>query len=248
MHVSRLHFKNWGPFKGDHVLLLEPTFYAVTARLENDRERSNFLGKTSLLEAIRFALFGEHRHRLEDSWITDGESDGLVGIELDARFSILRKRVRGKSTKLQAFEYGEKEAVGDEAGDLIQRWLGLGEEDFDACHLAQGRASAFVTGDSSWRTERVVAWCGIERLERCRDATRADALERELGELRAMASTAFERWQRALAGSSSVEELEQKAGACEAQFAGVKSRLGEALAEQAEGAKNARAAHAASEY
>ncbi len=63
---------NFACYRGEHVLGLEAKTYAIVARKHDDPERSNFLGKSSLMEAIYFALYGEHRHRFEDDWITRG--------------------------------------------------------------------------------------------------------------------------------------------------------------------------------
>lgn len=53
MRVSGLALSNWMPF-------IEPDaeVYAVVAEHAHDVGRSNWMGKSSLLAAVRFALFG----------------------------------------------------------------------------------------------------------------------------------------------------------------------------------------------
>ena len=170
MHVALLMIENFGPYRGKHELELGPQAYAVVARYESDPDRSNYAGKTSLLEAIRFALHGTHRERLEDEWITNGERQGSVGLKLGGRGgdgrTIWRTRERGKATKLTA-EDGDVRAEQGEAQRLIDQWLGLSEGDFATCHAAQGQAAAFVCGDPAARTTMVSAWLRLDRLEAC---------------------------------------------------------------------------------
>ncbi len=98
--IERLRLTNWLRFEGEHEIELEQKVYAICAEHEDDPERSNWCGKTSLLEAIRFALYGTHRHSREDDWITNGEKFGKVTIELSNGIIVERSRKRGKSTQV----------------------------------------------------------------------------------------------------------------------------------------------------
>jgi DNA repair exonuclease SbcCD ATPase subunit len=176
MHVVQLRLVNWMCFRGVNTLSLQPQAYAVFARHESDVERSNWLGKTALLEAFRFALTGEHRKRYEDGWITDGEERGGVGLLFSTGLGILRERTRGKSTQLRASPRGadlvlgmderRDTAKGDEAQKLIAHVMGLTSEDFGiTCYLEQRQTARLVTADPAERTRYVNGWLQLEQLK-----------------------------------------------------------------------------------
>ena len=166
--AKRLTLCNWMRLRGTQQLRLESKVYAVVARHESDPDRSNFLGKTALVEAFRFAYFGKHRHRTEDEWITKGESEGSVGVEHDDGFFVARSRVRGKSTKLSAgwSDARVPPATGDEAQALIERYLGLTLRDFDASAFLNERGIAkMVLADPADRMAVVEAWLELAPLK-----------------------------------------------------------------------------------
>lgn len=170
--VARIRLHNWMRFRGDHEIVLSPGVHAVTAKWEHDRDRSNWGGKSSLLEAIPFAFYGWHRHGVEDDWITKGEKDGSVEIELTSPPSpavvrILRARTRGKSTKISVSQCDEPFAmVGDEAQGFIIDYLGLTERDFFAtCFIEQKQMDRFITERPEKRMELVVEWLRMQKLD-----------------------------------------------------------------------------------
>jgi DNA repair exonuclease SbcCD ATPase subunit len=162
MHIAKVVIENFGPYRGRHALELGPMAYGVTARFEDDSEKSNTGGKTSLLEAIRFALHGIHREVLEDDWLTNGEKEGGVELVFNDGRTVLRSRVRGKSTKLW-FE-GATQA---EAQNRIDEVLGFTCEDSSTWHVAQTQAASFIKGDPAARTAMVASWMRLDRLEAC---------------------------------------------------------------------------------
>jgi hypothetical protein len=133
MHIESVRLVNWGCFKGEHVLDLDAIPYAVVATREGDPERSNWNGKTMLLEAIPFALYGVHRHRLEEGWISKGEVESSVTLMFDG-WTVCRFRVPGKGTQLEVRMYNRDlkpefrgdEFKGDEAQRKIEELVGLG--------------------------------------------------------------------------------------------------------------------------
>lgn len=161
MNVAGITLHNWMRFRGRWTFKLGPTAYAVVAEEEGNPERSNWIGKTSLLEAVKFVLTGKHRHKLADDWITDDELEG--GVELhfdDGGPSAIRTRVRGSSTQLTVGE-----AKGDEAQQLIRERMGMSEEDwFVTCYLEQKNMARFVRDSPAERYRTVSRWIGADKL------------------------------------------------------------------------------------
>jgi len=172
--LEGLDLENWMPFRGKHSLALGPKVYGVSARLEGNAERSNWQGKTALVEAIRFSLYGEHRFSLEDAWITRGESTGQVAVLFDDGFSVIRERKRGKRTSLEAspksLRRGPHVAKDDAAQGLIVQRTGLSLEDFRATvYFGQRDAARLVNVRSAERTEVVESWLRLEPLMSAED-------------------------------------------------------------------------------
>ena len=160
MRIRSITLGNWLCFEGQHTLDLDAKAYAIVARHVRNPERSNWLGKSGLLEAVRFALTGAHRHRTEDKWITDDASKGGVYLTLDDGTTIERTRKRGQSTRLAV-----SGATQDEAQRRIYELIGLSEADFLATsYFEQGQMAKFVTQDAADRTRMVTGWFRLEKL------------------------------------------------------------------------------------
>lgn len=176
-HVAKLWLKNYGPFRGEHELELGPGVYAVTARYEADEERSNWGGKSTLLSAIPYALFGWHLHRTEDEAITEGEDEVAVMITLSNGATATRSRRRGKSTQLGLTQVAGKAPVvqtvtcgGAQAETELAALVGLSDEDFfSTCYFRQKEASRLVTMLPSQRMQKFNAWFELDLGERCID-------------------------------------------------------------------------------
>lgn len=178
MKIAAITLENWTRYRGKHRIELRPDVYSVMARLETDEDRSNWLGKTSLLYAVPFALYGRHLARVEDEWITQGEKLGAVGLELDDGTKIRRERRLGKSTQLIVTHQPNPhdkpiEAKGDDAQRIIVEKVGLSEADFFAsCYFAQKQMARFITARPAERHEIISAWLDLEPLQRCEDNAR----------------------------------------------------------------------------
>lgn len=174
MKVERIKLKNWMRFRGEHELVLGPGVHSVVARHEQDAGRSNWLGKSSLLGTIPFALYGRHVARTEDDWITDGEKDGFVELELSGGDVVRRERKLGKSTQLSVLDRnGTVRANGDAAQALVVQLVGMGERDFYAtCFFEQKQMARLVLARPAERMEIVSAWLDLEPLQRCEERVR----------------------------------------------------------------------------
>jgi DNA repair exonuclease SbcCD ATPase subunit len=177
MWIKELSLENWMPYRGKTVLALEPKPYAVNARRKDNAEESNWAGKSSILEAIWFVLFGKlnpDRNMGADGWITDGEKQGSVKIVLSTGDIVTRSRKLGKSTQLHF-----NDAKGDEAQALLNAALGITDpDDFLAtCYFQQRQMARLVLADPGTRMEYVSAWFQLGKLEKGEELLR-DALAR----------------------------------------------------------------------
>lgn len=175
MRIQRVRLKGFKCYREESVLDLEAKVYAVTARTVSDADSSNWRGKSTLLEAITFALYGLHTSPTEDGWISRGEKQGEVEITFDDGSRIHRLRVLGKSTRIFYFPpKGVEPALQDEAQKAITEVVGLGEKDFTAtCFFGQKQMSQLVTTEVAARMAIVSAWLRLEPLQRCEDEARA---------------------------------------------------------------------------
>jgi DNA repair exonuclease SbcCD ATPase subunit len=213
MHIVEIVLHNWGCFRGEHVLKLEPIAYSVVGMREDDSEASNWTGKSILLEAVRFALYGVHRHRFEEGWISKGEKEGGVKIAMSTGLCIRRERRPGKGTQVSCFE-GEKVFKGDEAQKKIDALIGLGEEDFGTTsYFAQGETAGMVRADPAVRTATVARWLKLEPLERCVADVRkqGDTANRQLDGIRAEIASWKKRTEEAVLSSGVKREEMQEA-------------------------------------
>lgn len=174
MRIATLRVKNIGPYRGDHVLELGSKVYAIVARKQDDAERSNWLGKSTLLKTIVYALEGTKafpEHRYDEDVISHGEPACESELVFDEGTRILRSKLKGKRTSLFFFPRGgdpTKPLIQDEAQLAIERFVGLSADDFRAtCYFEQKRMAKFITTEPAKRMDMVSAWFRLEPLEKC---------------------------------------------------------------------------------
>lgn len=207
--LSRLRLRNWKCFRGEAVLDLAETTYAVVAREEGNAERSNFLGKTSLVEAVAFALYGTKPKdaRRKVDWVSRGEKSGEVEVVLSDGTRIVRSQSLSGSEKLFLFppDVGEGAAYQGEAQGEIDRILGLGEDDFGVSRLfRQGEMAKLVALDPGPRLDLVAGWLRLEAVQGCED----DALAL----LRSLVRARDEKVARARAADEEADGAAARAG------------------------------------
>src|SRR5258706_657278 len=131
MRLTTIRLRNWMCFGGDVSLEgLPSSSIAVVARFEDDKERSNWGGKTAVLEAIGWALLGGHRKRTDDGVIFHGASSAFVELVFDGPLplSVRRSRPRGGPTLLEVVPAGSHSGAltRDAAEEELQRVFRLG--------------------------------------------------------------------------------------------------------------------------
>jgi DNA repair exonuclease SbcCD ATPase subunit len=223
-HVARVSVTNWGCYRGEHSAEFGPTVYAVVGSREGDPESSNWVGKSLILQAVPFALYGRKPPscRFEDDWITEGEGHGRVEVEVGGA-SVVRQRRRGKSTQLEFRRRAQDGswrcvAAGEQAQQEVERLVGLSEEDFVAsCFFEQKQMARLVRQRPADFHATLGAWFKLDRLQRC-----AANASKRLSAARASEQSArgyVELYERTLAqepevagpSAAEVEELESAA-------------------------------------
>lgn len=168
MRLKSISLTNWLCFRGDHRIALEAGVHAVVARHEDDENRSNWLGKSSFLRAIRFLLEGRRPKgcKFEDDWITGGEMLGRVVGEYDNGLTVTRERPRGGPTVLTVswVEDGEiKNARGDSAQSIIDKHTGV--DDYDFSFFEQKGMASLIEATPGVLFKQASSWFGLEKIE-----------------------------------------------------------------------------------
>lgn len=176
-HLVGIRLRNVGRFRGEHVLELGPKVYAVTACDLAEEEASNARGKSTLAEAVRYALFGLalRPHRTLDECISSGEDEMLVELEWSDGYFVSRRRVRGRFTDLQVEGHEGEQANQDEAQRAILNLLRMTQDDYDVCgHVAQKAADRLVVDvKGGGLADLIVGWAGLEKLGAAEDIAAA---------------------------------------------------------------------------
>jgi DNA repair exonuclease SbcCD ATPase subunit len=192
--IDCLRLKSWKCFRGEHELRLEPKSYAVFAHQDGDRDRSNWLGKSSLLEAVDFCFYGrlvEEFRKRKVGWISRGEKSGEVSVTLSDGSRIVRSQTLSGSEKVFYFPPGspERGATQGAAEEKIAELLGLSADDFSATrYFPQGKMSRLLTMEPGKRIDLVSGWFRLERLAGC-----AEDASDVLAEISSRRSAAAER-------------------------------------------------------
>jgi exonuclease SbcC len=155
-------------------------------------------GKSALLDAMTWAVWGRARASTEDELVHMGQTEAQVDFEFQVdgtRYRVLRKRKRAGTRKrgesmLDFFvdEAGEwRVLTGANLSDTAQRIQETLRMDYDTflntAYLAQGKADEFVRKTPSGRKEVLAAVLGLEQYEvlagRCKGLAKVAEFEQQ---------------------------------------------------------------------
>lgn len=177
MIIRSLYLRNWMPFKGEHEVAVPKGATVILARYEGQPGRSNYAGKTALLESILYALFAWRRKRLADDVVSHGEKKCVTHVEFDGWWV---QRCRGP-TELLVGETNEKPgASGKDAEKYIVDRLRMTEQDFmSTIAFRQGEMTAFLKATPAQRQDILASWLQQEHWQRCEKRARSLAATAE---------------------------------------------------------------------
>ena len=147
-------------------------------------------GKSALLDAITWALWGTARARVQEDLVYQGESDMAVDLEFqasDGRYRVSRRfarasRGRQGTTFLELFhatEDGFQPVTGNSVRETEAKIRSLLRMDYDtfvnSAFILQGRADMFTTSTPSKRKELLGEVLGLSWYERLAEGARAQA-------------------------------------------------------------------------
>ncbi len=145
---------------------------------------SNGAGKSSLLDAITWALWGQARAKRDDELVHMGQTDMLVQLDFDQEgttYRVVRRRSRkGRGTgALDLFSVvdGQPNTLSEpsirETQEKINRLLRLDYETFTtSAFLQQGKADAFTTKAPAQRKQILSDILGLAQWERYEEAAK----------------------------------------------------------------------------
>ena len=152
-------------------------------------------GKTAILDAITWALWGKSRARSDDELIHAGQTETEVDFEFlvdDARYRVVRQRRRAQRSRpgvpsLELFVQGPdnwRPISGDTLRETERRIEEILHIDYDtfinSAFLMQGRADEFVRKTPSQRKEVLAAILGLDQYDALAERAKELAKEAEL--------------------------------------------------------------------
>ncbi len=182
----RLELTNFLSYRETAVLDLEGIHLAGISG-------ANGAGKSSIMEAITWALFGQSRVRSDDDLVNrQADDEGAAEIRFTFRlegvtYRVIRRKRPGKTTLLELqMEAGDgawkplSESKLRETQAAIEDLLRMNYDTFiNASFLLQGKADQFTTRTASQRKEILAELLGVTEWERYREQAAAKRKEEE---------------------------------------------------------------------
>ncbi len=216
----------------------------------------NGAGKSSLLDAITWALWGRARSNSLDDLIHQGQADMSVALTFDyagARYRVARQRKGGKKAgqsllEFQALHDGRWRSLsGAKLAETQQKIVDVLKLDYDtfvnSAYLVQGRADEFTTRTPAERKQVLADILGLSQWEAYEDRAKAkaqllaDEIQRLEGELEGIERELGRRAEyeaELLAAEANAREVAARLEAAERQWADRENIRAELVAAQKE--------------
>lgn len=232
----KLEMKNFLPYRQPEPILFEGIHLACLTG-------ANGAGKSSVLDAITYALWGEARSKRDDDLIHLGESEMSVSLDFEQEgniYRVHRQRTSGKrgATSLTLYlqqEQGHFKLINEpnlrDTQKKLEQILRLDYKTFVAsAFLQQGKADAFMTKQAAERKKLLSEILGLERWqvyeERAKKAlkdceTQLHIIEARLNDLQKELDTAPAKRQELQLAQESFDQAERDRQEADARLAEV---------------------------
>jgi exonuclease SbcC len=173
VRISRLYLRNYRVYEDELDLPLPAGLVGIYG--------NNGSGKSSLIESIRFTLYGKARTSIDEIRTsgTNGECVTEVEFEHEGHLYLVRRKITGvnHTVKAEAHWNGQQVAEGvRDTATYVHSVLGMDDAAFRASVFAeQKQVAAFSSQTPQKRRDLVLRLLGITPLDHARDTARADA-------------------------------------------------------------------------
>lgn len=97
MKIEKIILKNFQPFKESEVELSGMNVISIVGKYKGEERRSNGSGKSTVLDAISYSLYGKSRTKREDDLIRENQDNMEVEVFIELNKNEKMRIVRGKS-------------------------------------------------------------------------------------------------------------------------------------------------------
>jgi exonuclease SbcC len=175
MLLTRLYLRNYRVYEDELELELPAGLVGIYG--------ANGAGKSALIEAIRFCLYGQARTSKDEIRTSDVKGDCITEVEFEheGHLYLVRRTITGANHTVKAEAHWNNQQVAEgvrDVGAYVHSVLGMDDTSFRASVYAeQKQIAAFSSHGPQKRRDLVLRLLGITPLDKARDAARADARE-----------------------------------------------------------------------
>lgn len=176
MILKELWLRNWQLFAGDHHIDFEGRVspYFIRGTYNDSPPESNGAGKSALIEAVLYLLYGHHRFSVASSLIFNDSDEMLVR----GRFTLdngTETVIERGLTKSGGSRFEVSGCVGDDRQAFLEKLIGTSLKDFLLTRfIMQDDLHAFVKMKSAERKTRFREWLDITHWEKAENVAKAD--------------------------------------------------------------------------
>ncbi|HUF32701.1 MAG TPA: SMC family ATPase [Acidimicrobiales bacterium] len=173
MRLTRIRLRNYRVYADELDLEIPAGLVGIYG--------ANGAGKSALVEAIRFSLYGRSRTSLDEVRTTGvgGEALAEVEFEHEGHLYVVRRTISGINHTVKAEAHWNGQQVAEGARDVatyVQSVIGMDDTAFRASVFAEQKQVAAFSGQTPQkRRDLVLRLLGITPLDKAREAARADA-------------------------------------------------------------------------